>query len=63
MVAVEKEKTMVVESPLKSITGYFNVEPVKVGMKEWKAQYDKLTDADKTELHALIMAERENAGK
>ena len=46
-------------TPLKAITGYFNVEPVKVGMKAWKEQYDKLTDADKDELFRLIMAERE----
>lgn len=45
-------------TPLQAITGYFNVEPVKVGMKEWKAQYDKLSSEDKEELFTLIMAER-----
>lgn len=46
------------ETPLKAITGYFNVDPNKLGMKMWKAEYDKLTEADKDELFRLIMAER-----
>ena len=48
---------------LKAITGYFNVEPVKLGMKAWKAEYDKLTDADKAELLALILVEQKEKGE